>query len=476
MTDKRDSTLPSGHQATDGKGQTNAGGCPFKHLFSSANESVASAPNAPFVEQSLQNISRYNRFMEYMLDPNGDFGQGVDHTVIAAYNFKNYRQTRSFATSLIEKRPPNPGIEQMLHVMHTQFRLMASRIGGMLDTEALVPESGHGIDTNIAAQIATYASLSQQLEQIVMDAYEEAEKARKEKLTQGIIIKERSPDNRLINLDWLKDCLGGERKGAISEQINSKSAQLYEQFRTITELLSELQEVPIKTAKGTRWIANDLMDKSNLASQMWYLGLSSDSQIDPLKVGQSGPYDTESVRYKLVSIVGGAGQVMNYSIVPLIDTLHQHAHREVEAILASAEKAMGKAVTDQKTTVASLLAAQDIHSKGYGDHRKHWLQLRSMHPEFETIILTPKEMVQLLKASTSQVPRALKPTITSIIKSISVLPPNDSTLLAKTLQAHPEWQEKLDHLNEKTEISKQLFGFLTDPKSVERSGSMEAAR
>ncbi|MDX1974431.1 MAG: hypothetical protein SFT92_02020 [Rickettsiales bacterium] len=454
---------PAGHPTPEhGKG---SGKCPFAGLFTAiAQEEVPSSPNTALIASSLSEIGHYATFLDFFIQGDGNLQE-------ENYGFSHFRQTRSYASTLVEKKTPAPGVESYMHVAHTQFRLMASRIGNMLDVDALTPESGHGITKDIAGMIAGYKKNSDRLQHEVIAIYAEADEAYKRKLAAGEILMDRNHRDKRVDLKWLKRCLGEARLQQFNATVDPIRQQMGEQFWDIEATLQRLPQVPIKTKQGTQWLNNKFLHYNTVAVSLWALSLSSESQVDPAKVGYD-PMEGYSadIAKALLSTSGSTDGVISKSIIPLVHFLHEHAHRDIESLLEGTLKALRKNIAEHRDTLVGVIAAQDIKKGNDGAQDFFLDKITTQQPELsiENMAITPKEMVRLLQAAIKY--SVFHAEVDKIVAVLATLPPNDTALLIKTFQAHPEWQDTLGDLgHEDSNIYHALLTSLFYPQEKERS-------
>ncbi|MDX1974433.1 MAG: hypothetical protein SFT92_02030 [Rickettsiales bacterium] len=468
--------IPAGHPAAEpGK---SAGGCPFKQLFTALGEGADTLPD-PKLGERLAEIGDYATTLQYLTHPNS--------SVAKHYGFNDYRSTRSFSVSLADKKPAAPGVETYMHTLHTQLRLMTSRIGHLLDVDSLTPESGHGITKNIAQMIAQYNDAAEVLktttETIVAKA--DAAYARNTDKVSSQLDHERK--HGVISSEWLRGCLGSAQGREAEYRLIELTENMSERYKAVIVQLNKLEEVPIKTKQGTRWVTNDPIGvqlyQGSVAMGLWQLTLSSDSQIDSTKVGfMPDPDENSYIRESLTNEAGATTSIITRSIVPLVGYLHKKVHHEIEGIINNGANAIRKATQDHRYTLTGLMTLNEVIPYGYSrSQRRDWTRLTKHLPNPEEYLITPREMIQMLSFFAKEHPHEDSiPDFEPIIKTLSALPPNDVGLLIKTCNEHPEWKIMLSKLRifpqyQKAELLDTALEGLFNPK--ERTANhMEAAR
>ncbi|MDX1974429.1 MAG: hypothetical protein SFT92_02010 [Rickettsiales bacterium] len=429
---EQDMQPPAGHPTAEhGKG---GGTCPFAGMITAlASGEVNDMPER--TAKALAEIGAYGQVLNKLQTR-------TDSSLAQFYEFADFRSTKSFSLTLTDTHAPGPGIETFMHKMHSQLRLMSSRVGHLLDADALTPESGHGVRTDIASMIKDLQLQRKKNEKLCTTLFKDAERI-------PTTSNKHKTDRGYINWTYYEERLGKERVEQVKSELQTIGENIDQLFISITAELNALTEVPISTPNGPVWVANyHPASEKSVAADLWHLALSSESQLDPVKTG----FDEEIRGTGKVSgtsnTTGITDAIITTSLGPLLQYLSKTTPTAVEPIINQTMKNLREAFAQNRDPILGYLASYELRSERAGrlDMLPKELRVQLFRSQTE---LEPKRR-PLSPAETARMLRAAAPDneeLAPLIEHLEECRDQNPAHVARAIQKNHDWKEAIDNLN-----------------------------
>ncbi|MDX1974432.1 MAG: hypothetical protein SFT92_02025 [Rickettsiales bacterium] len=463
---------PAGHPTPEhGKG---GGTCPFMAMITQMD---TQAPSERLQEQ-MGIMKEYGQFLNTLLS--------ASPTKAEQFYADPLTTTPSFAPYGRDTNAVKPGLEYVAHTIHSQFRVLASKMGNSLSLKELERNE----ETRpIAESIRRFDASCKAHEKLANRLYSRAQAIEDER---DYIDPDFQRDKRIFDMDWCRHLVPPEEMMEYGEQLSALSHTINKEFMYASAALNSLEKIPIISGSGlsrsTRWVDNtEGKNFSNtpqrLGVKLWHLKLFSEGQDDPARRGSFPLYRSSlpSVSYGLQSSSGQTTNLLNKTVSGALTDLFAVAPEVVLRLVTECNQSIGKAIRKDRESVLLFSLYDNLLLSRNQDNEAMKLLAASGRPFSPEDGLTPKTAATLCDFIANRGhAHEYQSALWVLARALRQEPKQDPCATARIVQCNPCYVEALVHArkdlcdasySDDRMIATSLIDMMIDPRSKTRRPS-----